>query len=72
MDSYAEEGASLLRSRRMVGDILQTGQESLGSLVEQRSRLKVCLLLLYCVMDIDDAHLCRYDIQHFLMHVAFA
>lgn len=40
MDSYAEEGSSLLRSRRMVGDYLQTGQASLANLVEQRSRLK--------------------------------
>ncbi|CAB1106013.1 unnamed protein product [Ectocarpus sp. CCAP 1310/34] len=40
MDAYAEEGSSLLRSRRMVGDYLQTGQASLTSLVEQRSRLK--------------------------------
>lgn len=41
MDAYAEEGSSLLRSRRMVGDYMQTGQESLASLVDQRSRLKV-------------------------------
>lgn len=41
MDAYAEEGSSLLRSRRMVGDALQTGQASLASLVDQRSRLKV-------------------------------
>ncbi len=41
MDSYAEEGNSLLRSRRMVGDYMQQGQASLASLVEQRSRLKV-------------------------------
>ncbi|CAM9836654.1 unnamed protein product [Pylaiella littoralis] len=40
IDSYAEEGNSLLRSRRMVGDYIQTGQASLDSLVEQRSRLK--------------------------------
>lgn len=40
MDAYAEEGSSLLRSRRMVGDYMQTGQESLASLVDQRSRLK--------------------------------
>ncbi|CAM9496501.1 unnamed protein product [Ectocarpus fasciculatus] len=47
MDAYAEEGSSLLRSRRMVGDYLQTGQASLASLVEQRSSLKASRLASY-------------------------
>lgn len=50
MDAYAEEGSSLLRSRRMVGDYLQTGQASLTSLVEQRSRLKARLCIRWLLL----------------------
>lgn len=41
MDAYAEEGNSLQRSKRMVGEALQSGEASLASLVNQRSSLKV-------------------------------
>ncbi|KAG5191173.1 soluble NSF attachment protein receptor [Tribonema minus] len=40
VDAYAEEGSSLLRSQRMMGDYLQSGQAALASLVDQRHRLK--------------------------------
>ncbi|CAM9438394.1 unnamed protein product, partial [Chrysoparadoxa australica] len=39
-DAYAEEGASLQRSNRMVGDYLYQGSAALTSLVDQRQRLK--------------------------------
>ncbi len=38
--AYAEEGASLARSRQMVGDYITSGQAAMGSLVDQRERLK--------------------------------
>ncbi len=38
--AYAEEGASLARSTQMVGNYIASGQVAMGSLVDQRGRLK--------------------------------
>ncbi len=38
--AYAEEGASVARSTQMVGDYIASGQAAMGSLTDQRERLK--------------------------------
>ena len=40
IDAYAQEGSSLVRSQRMVGEYLASGQTALASLADQRQRLK--------------------------------
>jgi golgi SNAP receptor complex member 2 len=40
IDAYAEEGSSIVRSQRMVGEYLSSGQAALASLADQRHRLK--------------------------------
>jgi Golgi SNAP receptor complex protein 2 len=40
MNNLAEEASSLDQSQNMVGDLLNSGQASLGGLVEQRQRMR--------------------------------